>query len=184
MPKNWRGPVCTRWRPLVYLIIGFFVTLSFFVITVLIDKHLLNELNRKGDRLEMGMTKEELIEIMGEPAFTHTINVADLKQVGFPPQDVPDEVRKEHRHLVEYGFITKRMPWSRSVHFISGIYLDEGHKTIVMLEEGYDVGVMDFYGIQQALQRLICIGILAVAIVIAIVMFRLWCKKKLKNHSS
>lgn len=183
MDKDWRLAVCTRWRPLISLLIAIFAVFAFSIITSLIDKHLLNELNRKRDALEIGMTKEELFNIMGEPVFSNTRNVADLRRFGFPSEDIPDEIRKQHRCLVEYAFISKKMPWSKSAYFISGIYLDEDRKVIVMLDTAY-MGWMDFFGIQQDLQSLALIGVLAIVVVSPIVIYRLWCKKKLEKHTT
>lgn len=178
MARDWRW-VCTTKRLHISILIALGSLFFFFLVSIWIEDHQFNELARRRELLKVGMTEQELFQIMGKPVFSQLRNVGELAPTGFPPKDIPEEVRKKHQRILVYGFISKKTPWSRSAFFAGGIYLDENHKGIVMVDSSL-IGVMDFFDLPTVVRFafLVC---LIVAVLIPVVGFQLWCKKKLKN---
>jgi hypothetical protein len=154
--------------------------LFIFIVSVLVDLYYSNDLIRRTESLKIGMTEQQLFQIMGTPAFSITLNVNEMTSIGFIATPIPEEVRKQHHKVVEYGFASKRLPGSRGALYRGGIYLDENHTHIVMI--GHVTGIMDFF--VPIGERLASLGFLIILVLIPVVGFQLWCKNKMKNQES
>lgn len=172
MTKDWRLAVCTRWRPLatLILIIGFF-----FVgigITFLVDV-ISPDIYDKAKSLAIGMTEQQLIEIMGSPA--HTESVTTLQVVsrlpGFP-QDFKDIV-DAHERVIEYRYDERKFGSTGSL-VIGGIYLDEERHTIVLLQP-HIIEILDGFGIYEPFLLLVACSTLP------LLGLWLWCKRSMKK---
>jgi hypothetical protein len=175
MTRDWQSVVCTTRRLQVSVLIALVSLVFIFLVLFWIEDLHFNELERKRESLKVGMTEQQLSQIMGKPAFSQMRDLEEVASFGFPPQGVPEEIKKHHKRFLEYGFITKRVPWSQAAMFVGGVYLDEDGKGIVWLGST-TTGVMDFFDMTIA-KQLALLACFVIAVAIPLVGFRLWCKK-------
>jgi len=173
MTKDWRLAVCTRWRPLatLLLIIGFFLVA--IGTTFLVDM-IRPDIYDRANSLAIGMTEQQLIEIMGSPA--HTESVTTLQVVsrlpGFP-QDFKDIV-DAHERVIAYTYDESKFGSTGSL-VIGGIYLDEEHHTIVLLQP-HIIGILD------GLVPYELFLLLVACIIFPLLGLWLWCKKQRQSR--
>jgi hypothetical protein len=173
MAKNWRLAVCTRWRPLVtiLLIIAFFFSAG-FIITILV--HVIRpDIFEKAKSLTVGMSEQEMIQIMGSRFHTETVNTLQIRsRIPGPPQGFKDVV-DAHERVIEYKF-EERPFGSTGGLMVGGIYIDEGSRKIVLLQP--DIMILCF---DDALYEPFLF--LAACIVLPWLGLRLWCKRSMKK---
>ena len=178
MAKGRRSAVCGKRRVIVTLLIAIFSFIALSVASILVDDYYLERLKHKRSLIKVGMNEQELLQIMGQPAFCNITAVAGLTPRGFPGKTIPNEVRERHPRLVEYFFASERILWSRSVYVIGGVFLDENRKNVVWLTDP-GPGILELS--VSIPGRLISMMAAIVAATGPAVGFWLWCKKRSRD---
>ncbi len=178
MAKDYQLAVCTRRRVVASILIAIFSFITLNVAGILVDDYYLKRLENERSLLKVGMTEQELLRIMGQPALYDTKVVAELTPRGFPPQSIPDEIREHHKRLVEYHFASKRILWSSSVYILGGVFLDENRKAIVLLTDpGF--GILELY--VSITDMLVSIMVMIIVVTVPVAGFLYWCKKRMRG---
>ncbi len=175
MAMNRRLAVCTRWRPLLgtLLTIGLFIGLSILITFVQdLGKIPYSSLSERAYKLQVGMSEQELVKIMGKPAYMRAISSGEETSL-FPwEEEGIRDVLQEYGQVVEYCYGKRKFGWT-AVPSIEGIYLDRDHRKIIYLR----VKSMhwDLIPTQAYIESLL---LLAVCIVLSWVGVRRWCKRQ------
>jgi hypothetical protein len=166
--KDWRLAVCTRWRPLVSLLLVCLSLLCtgviiYFVYTA-VDEYPTRRLEKRIQRVKVGMSVAELESILG------------------PPDSKPDKVDRESLNLGE-GASDRIVEYRYSAVNQSGVYWTE-HK--VLVDENKDrivsIRLSDNWGIVIGPTAwgewafLIAIGLMILVVLIVMLFFRAWCE--------
>jgi hypothetical protein len=171
MAKDWRLAVCTKWRPLVtvLLIIG----LSFIAIAIGFLVEVVGpDIWDKARSLAIGMSEEELTKIMGTRFYTETVNTSQIAdRSSWATQDY-GRFRLAYERVIEYTFYEKRSFGSQAVGWVGGIYLDEARQKIVFLQPRMGWDDLILAGRYEAL------FLLTIFIALPWIALRLWCHRQ------
>lgn len=117
--KRLHAFICGRWRPLVVLVV-LFILWGASVMGLIVREN--SELN-KFEHIRIGMSKKELVEIIGEP---------HAKNYHKDNSWIPPETMVKNKDFVEYSYAVNRIG-SRSGLIISGIYVNNSEEVVVFI---------------------------------------------------
>ena len=132
MKKDWRTAVCKkpRWRIIIYMSIAIWI--SSFIGSFAINTLWGNKLIRKRAQLTVGMTRQEIIEIIGQPDRINHQTTALLAGGAFTG-DLGEAI-KNYQTIPEYLYSTPKVPgWPQK--WIGMIFLDGKEARILLLSK-------------------------------------------------
>jgi hypothetical protein len=157
----------------ILLVIGFIST--GIVIAFLVDVFS-PDVYDKAESLAIGMTEQELIEIMGTRFYAETVNTSQIvNRSSHTTQDYDRLVNGQER-VFEYTFYEKRSFGSQAVRFVGGIYLDDARHRIVFLQPRIGWADLIPAGRYEALL------LLAISIALPWISLRLWCRRQIEKR--
>jgi hypothetical protein len=180
MTKNLQNSICTRYRPFVTVLmtVGLFgILIGFGFLFLKRGNNRLDSPYYKAKLLSVGMTEPELIKIMGKPLFTRIVDTHELNAVFPGAAEAIKEVKLKYARVTEFTFAEKRRFGETGVLSVSGIYLDEKQKEIVLLQPL--PGLLDQIpaGDNEAFL------LIATCLVVPWIGLHFWCKRRLKKRN-
>jgi hypothetical protein len=177
MAKNWRLAVCTRWKPLVSLLLvclGLLGTgvVVFFVGTT-VDEYPERRLERRIQRVKVGMSVAELESILGPP---------DSKTDGVNRKS-PNFGEGGSNRIVEYGYSAESR-FGESQTQYKGIFVDESTGKVALIHlsrDGWSMLDSTFWGEWAGL---IALGLIILVVLIVMLLFRGWCRTVTESGDS
>ena len=180
MVKNWKIPVCTRYRPFVMSILVILVCgLSFFsfvTIGYVIDRRQAGRWHTKVAQIKPGMTKSELIRILGEPQWREkTASAQGLWRRDATPRE-EEEFTTKRKEIVAYYY--DKSFFSRSDAFRYVVYLDENEGKALFEPQ------LESFDFEPGRYHCILFFPLIGLAVLVWLSIRSWCRKKLRESQS
>ncbi|HOW84631.1 MAG TPA: outer membrane protein assembly factor BamE [Candidatus Aminicenantes bacterium] len=178
MAKDWRIPFCTRYRPLATLILVFLVwalaIIAFLAIAGAIHHNQTERWKAKLAQVKPGMTRGELIRILGEPQLKDRI--ASNKGYWLLSENPKEEekFKAEHKELVEYYYDEAFSFATHAFRYV--VYLDENEERVLSKPRIGSLFGFDSSGLARVV--FLSLAVLAVPVWIAV---RSWCRKKLRE---
>lgn len=179
MRTKWKPSICSRFYPLVIVVISVVLWLAILFSLLLIEgaiyDHNYSALKEKFDRLEVGMTKEQVMGIMGLPQRVETIRSGPDTE--FLDNELPERIQKAYPVTILYEYQTKGIfDWL----FDHGMYpfrifLDEDDRAIVYISKAFMFS-FGFY-VPFPIRPLGRWGSLAVIFSLVWLGFRSWCRR-------
>jgi hypothetical protein len=179
MLQNWQNGICTRYRPLVTVLMTVILFSGLIGFGFLLQKcgnNLSDSPYQKAKLLSVNMTEPELIKIMGKPLFTRIVGTDKLIAILPGAAEVVKRVKLKYARVIEYTFAKKRGFGETGVPYVSGIYLDEKEKKIVLLQplpglfDGITAGHIEAF------------LLIATFIAVPWIGLRLWCKRRQRHR--
>jgi hypothetical protein len=177
MAKNWRLAVCTRWRPLVSLLLACLSLLGtgvvvFFVYTT-VDEYPERRTERRIHRVGVGMSVAELESILGPP---------DSKTDGVNRKS-PNFGEGGSNRIVEYGYSAESRFGGSQTQY-KGIFVDESTGKVASIHLSRDGWLMLDSTFWSEWAGLIAMGLIILVIVIVMLLFRGWCRSVTESGDS
>jgi hypothetical protein len=177
MPKNWRLALCTRWRPLASIII---VCLSLLITGIIlfsvieaVDASPVRRLDRRIDRIKVGMTIAELESILGPP--DSTTGKVDRENLD-SGKGGSDKI-VEYRYSAEYRLSDSRVEYK-------GIFVDEISGRIVSIQLSWGGSSWLYLTSSEEWASLIAKGLMILVGLIVMLFFRTWCRSVTESEDS
>ena len=166
---DWRLAICTRWRPLVTLLLVCLSLLCtgvvvFFVYTT-VDEYPTRRLERRIHRVKVGMSVAELESILG------------------PPDSKTDKVDRENLNLGEGGsdkiveYRYSAVSWlDEAFTQYGGIFVDENAGRVASINLSKNGWIMFGFGYWGEWAQLFALGLMILVVLIVILFFKAWCQ--------
>jgi len=170
LAKDWRLAICTRWRPLVSLILVCLsllstVVASSFVYTTL-DEYPMRRLERRIHKVKLGMTVAELESILGLP--NSRTDKVDRKNLNLGEGGGTDKI-------VEYAYSAVSR-YGESWTEYKGILVDENMGKVVSIRLSNSWGMMIDSTFWSEYSFLVAIGLMILVVLVVMLLFRKWCQ--------
>ncbi len=177
MANDWRLAVCTRWRPLIGLLLVCLTVLctgvvEYFVYTT-VDEYPTWRLERRIHTVKVGMSVAELENLLGPPD-----SKTDKVDAEGPDQgEVSPDMIVEYRYSVENRFGGFRTNYK-------GIFVDEKTGRVVSIHFSRNMSLILDSTFWEDWVFLIAVGLMVLVVLIVMLFFRRWCQSVTESENS
>lgn len=177
MAKGWRISICTRYRPLVVLVLVMAAWALLVILGHAIQRNQRETWDAKLASVRAGTTRDRLVEILGEPQRTERIGSDKGQWLREPNPEESERIKNEHEELVAYFYEKSFFGMLGSLRYV--IYLDGNEeRTLFKPYLGFFGGTRPRAELLYKSGFLLSLAILAVPVWF---FFRRWCTRRMRK---